>query len=86
MFLDVIHFNKILLTPTIQAWIAQLVALRLGTTEIVGSNPGKGKDSFKQIWIWVLTKKAPILIHDVDASPYADGYKDHVGRATCWIL
>ena len=72
MFLDVIHFNKILLTPTIQAWIAQLVALRLGTTEIMGSNPGK----------------APILIHDVDSYPYgyADGYKDHVGRATCWIL
>ena len=41
----------------IQAWIAQLVAYQLGTTEVVGSNPGKGKDFSKKIWIWMLTKK-----------------------------
>ena len=26
----------------IQDWIAQLVAHRLGTSEVMGSNPGKG--------------------------------------------
>ena len=25
----------------------------------------------------MLTKKAPILIHDVDVSPYDEGYEDH---------
>ena len=28
----------------IQAWIAQLVAHRLGTREVRGSNPGKGEN------------------------------------------
>ena len=32
----------------IQAWIAQLVAHRLGTMEVVGSNPGKGEDFSKK--------------------------------------
>ena len=32
----------------IQAWIAQLVALQLGTMEVVGSNPGKGGDVSKK--------------------------------------
>ena len=45
--------------------------------EIVGSNPGKGEDFSKKIWIWILTKKAPILRHDVDVSPYDKGYKLH---------
>ena len=31
-------------TAIIQAWIAELVAHRLGTKEVVGSNPGKGED------------------------------------------
>ena len=29
---------------SIQAWIAQLVAHRLGTREVRGSNPGKGEN------------------------------------------
>ena len=47
---------------TIQAWIAQLVAHRLGTREVQGSNPCKG-DNFSmkisnrliQIWIRILS-------------------------------
>ena len=30
----------------IQAWIAHLVAYRLGTMEVMGSNPGKGQSFF----------------------------------------
>ena len=38
----------------IQAWIAQLIALQLGTTEVMGSNPGKIVDYSLKIWIWML--------------------------------
>ena len=33
---------------TWNAWIAQLVAHWFGTTEVVGSNPGKGEDLSKK--------------------------------------
>ena len=32
----------------VQAWIAQLVAHWLGTTEVVGLNPSKGEDFSKK--------------------------------------
>ena len=50
---------------SIQAWIAQLVAYRLRTMEVVGSYPGKGKDFSLKIWVWMLTKKTPILYDGV---------------------
>ena len=31
-------------SDTIQAWTAQLVAHRIGTTTVMCSNPGKGED------------------------------------------
>ena len=38
----------------IQARIAQLVAYRLGTGEVPGSNPGKGENSSVKISNWIV--------------------------------
>ena len=37
------------LVNQIQAWIAQLVAHRLGTIEVMGTNPCKGEDFSKKL-------------------------------------
>ena len=41
-------YGRMQIKPGIQAWIAQLVAHQLGTTEVVGSNPGQGEDFSKK--------------------------------------
>ena len=38
----------------IQAMIAQLVAYRLGTREVLGSNPGKGQNFSVKISNWIV--------------------------------
>ena len=45
----------------------------LGAIEVMGSNPGKG-EAFLNYLNLMLTKKVPILTHDVDVSPYYKGY------------
>ena len=39
-----------------QAWIAQLVAYRLGNGEVPGSNPGKGENFSVKISNWVVNQ------------------------------
>ena len=49
----------------ILAWIAQLVAHRLGTTEVVGSNPSKliGLEFlFRTLWCFRLKNSLPALL------------------------
>ena len=66
MNFNLLQISKItVLLKYIQAWIAQLVAHRLGTTEVVGSNP-KGEDFSKKSEFECLLKKVPILIHVID--------------------
>ena len=40
--------------PFFQARIAQLVAYRLGTGEVPGSNPGKGENFLMKISNWIV--------------------------------
>ena len=45
----VLYFKQLFQTDLvqgIQAWKAQLAACPLGTTEVMGSNPGKGESLF----------------------------------------
>ena len=44
-----------------------MLAHRLGAIEVMGSNPGKG-EAFLNYLNLMLTKKVPILTHDVDVS------------------
>ena len=59
----------------IQAWIAELDSVSAWYHENRGFKTRQGR-GLKKIWILMLTKKAPIMIHDVDVSPYDDDYKD----------
>ena len=60
----------------IQAWIAQSVAHRLGTTEVRGSNPSK-RENFQKNLNLNADLIGPVLIYDVDVSPYDEGYKSY---------
>ena len=49
----------------IQARIAQLVAYRLGTWEVSGSNPGKGENFSVKISNWNISVNQEVLTNDV---------------------